>query len=115
MQELDYEKIGSRIRQIRKAKGWSQEMLAKKCGISLNFVSHIERGTRKMSIDTFANICRELETNADTLLWGITQTSESQLRKMWNGADQKNDDSYSMYIRIMKSVADIMSSKQPLI
>ena len=115
MQELDYEKIGSRIRQIRKAKGWSQEMLAKKCGISLNFVSHIERGTRKMSIDTFANICRELETNADTLLWGITLPSEEQLCNMWQGADHKKDDSYSMYLRIMKSVADIMSSKQPLI
>ena len=58
MQKLDYAQMGSRIQQIRKAKGWSQEMLAKKCGISLNFVSHIERGTRKMSMDTFANLQR---------------------------------------------------------
>lgn len=114
MQELDYAKMGSRIQQIRKAKGWSQDMLAKKCGISLNFVSHIERGTRKMSMDTFVNLCRELETNADALLWGTTQPSETELRGMWSGTDQKDDDSYSMYLRIMKSVADIMSSKQPL-
>lgn len=70
MQELDYVKIGTRIRQIRKVKGWSQDKLAKKCGISLNFMGHIERGTRKMSMDTFVTLCRELETNADALLWG---------------------------------------------
>lgn len=37
MKELDYGRVGMRIRQIRKAKGWSQEELAKKCGISMSF------------------------------------------------------------------------------
>lgn len=113
MQELDYVKIGIRIRQVRKAKGWSQDKLAKKCGISLNFMGHIERGTRKMSMDTFANLCRELETDADALLWGITKPSETALQGMWGQLEQKDDDSYSMYIKIMKSVADIMKNKEP--
>ena len=38
MQELDYAKVGARIRQIRKAKGWSQDELARKCRISMNFI-----------------------------------------------------------------------------
>lgn len=99
MQELDYEKVGDRIRQIRKAKGWSQVELAKKCGVSMNFIGHIERGTKKMSLDTFTNICRELEADADVLLWGIAKSSETMVK----------DYSYSMYSRIMKSLADIMS------
>jgi len=111
MQELDYAKIGTRIRQVRKAKGWSQDKLAKKCGISLNFMGHIERGTRKMSMDTFANLCKELETDADALLWGVTQPSEMAMQGMWGRAVPQDDDSYSMYVRIMKSVADIMRSK----
>lgn len=111
MQELDYAKMGTRIRQIRKAKGWSQDKLAKKCGISLNFMGHIERGTRKMSMDTFANLCRELETDADALLWGVTKPSETAMQGMWGQPAEKDDDSYAMYIRIMKSVADIMRSK----
>lgn len=114
MQKLDYAKMGTRIRQIRKAKGWSQDKLAKKCGISLNFMGHIERGTRKMSMDTFANLCRELETDADALLWGSTQLSEMTMQGMWGQLDQKDDDSYAMYIKIMKSVADIMKSKDHL-
>lgn len=44
MRELDYGKMGMRIRQVRKAKGWSQEKLAEKCGISMSFLGHIERG-----------------------------------------------------------------------
>ncbi len=112
MQELDYTKMGARIRQVRKAKGWSQEKLAKKCGISLNFMGNIERGTRKMSMDTFASLCRELEIDADALLWGVTQPSETAMQGMWGqpGQEKEDRDSYAMYVRIMKSVADIMKN-----
>ena len=109
MQELDYEKVGARIREIRKAKGWSQDELAKKCGISMNFIGHIERGTKKMSLDTFTNICRKLETGADTLLWGNTQLSEEIMKDLWMQPEKKESDSYALYIRIMKSVAEIMN------
>ena len=115
MHKLDYAKMGTRIRQIRKAKGWSQEKLAKKCGISLNFMGHIERGTRKMSMDTFANLCRELEADADALLWGIAKPSETAMQGMWGKTDGKDDESYSMYIRIIKSVADIMRSRDSIL
>lgn len=82
MQELDYAKMGTRIRQIRKAKGWSQGELAKKCGISLNFMGHIERGTRKMSINTFVNLCRELEADADVLLFGVAKPLRMPIQEM---------------------------------
>ena len=59
--ELDYGKMGMRIRQVRKAKGWSQDELAKKCGISMSFLGHIERGTRIMSLETFTGICKALD------------------------------------------------------
>lgn len=109
MQELDYSKMGERIRQSRKAKGWTQETLARKCGISLNFMGKVERGDRRMSLDTFARLCMELETDADALLWGVVQSSETAARNMWKHPGKKDSDSYAMYMRIMKSVADIMN------
>ncbi len=127
MRELDYGKIGMRIRQVRKAKGWSQDELAKKCGISMSFLGHIERGTRIMSMETFASICGALDAGADELLWGMANPSDAVLN-MWNLSDKdrnkkepagkakaedksdvRRDDSYAMYIRIMKSVAEIMN------
>ncbi len=127
MRELDYGKMGMRIRQVRKAKGWSQDELAKKCGISMSFLGHIERGTRIMSMETFANICTALDAGADELLWGVANPSDAVL-DMWNMPEKKKgrragsqneaagaaavpgtDDSYAMYVRIMKSVAEIMN------
>lgn len=120
MKELDYTKIGMRIRQVRKAKGWSQDELAKKCGISMSFLGHIERGTRIMSLDTFANICIALGTHTDELLWGSVHVADQRFLDMWDhkftskegkreDADDKEMDSYSIYVRIMKSVAEIMN------
>ena len=121
MKELDYGRMGMRIRQIRKAKGWSQDELAKKCGISMSFLGHIERGTRIMSLETFVNICMALEADADELLWGVPHPSDAVL-ELWDASDQKQkqkqkkiknkekqSDSYAMYVRIMNSVAEIMN------
>lgn len=118
MKELDYAKMGMRIRQVRKAKGWSQDTLAKKCGICMSFLGHIERGSRIMSLETFVNICTALDAGADELLWGVAHPSDAVL-DMWNTssapesaapkAGEKGADSYATYIRIMKSVAEIMN------
>lgn len=120
MNELDYRKIGQKIRAARQAKGWSQDRLSEKCNISLSFMGHIERGTRIMSLETFVSICSALDTGADELLWGVAHPSEAVL-ELWggqakkaeagtdSGMQSKDADSYSMYIRIMKSVAEIMN------
>ncbi len=124
MREFDYGKMGMRIRQVRKARGWSQDKLAKKCGISMSFLGHIERGTRVMSMETFVSICEALDAGADELLWGVANPSYAVL-DMWNlpdkdknkktgrktgkEADGQISDSYAMYVRIMKSVAEIIN------
>ena len=115
MKELDYSQIGKRIRQVRKIKDWSQDELAKKCGISMSFLGHIERGTSILSLETFVSICSALDAGADELLWGEVQPSDAVL-DLWSRLEQAGDtkagkkttDSYAMYIRIMKSVAEIM-------
>lgn len=109
MKELDYGKMGTRIRQVRKVKGWSQDELAKRCGISMSFLGHIERGTRIMSLETFVSICEALDTDADELLWGVAHPSEHHLTGVWGHTERKDMDNYSIYIRIMKSVAEIMN------
>lgn len=112
MEGVDYTSMGMRIRQVRKAKGWSQDELAKKCGISMSFLGHIERGTRIMSLETFVRICGALEADADELLWGKVHPSDAVL-DLWGSLEKssvsRQPDSYSMYIKIMKSVAEIMN------
>lgn len=106
---IDYIKMGMRIRQARKAKGWSQDLLAKKCGISSHFLGHIERGERNMSLETFVHICDALGVEADEILWGIPQLPEEMISNLLNQPDRQGTNIYATYLRIIKSVADAMS------
>lgn len=60
--------MGKRIRKERKANHMTQEALAEKAGISLSFLGHIERGSRKASIDTLVNIVNVLHISPNELL-----------------------------------------------
>ncbi len=63
-----YEDLGRRIKQQRLLAEMTQEKLAEKAGISLSFLGHIERGTRKASLDTFVKLCNALEVSPNLLL-----------------------------------------------
>ena len=66
-QEL-YQYIGRRVRQLRLQKEWTQDELSRRVEISLSFLGHIERGTRKLSVDTLYKLMLALECSADTLM-----------------------------------------------
>lgn len=61
-----------------------------------------------MSLETFAGICKALDTGADELIWGVPHPSDV-VPDMLHQTEKKETDSYSMYVRIMKSVAEIMN------
>lgn len=59
--------LGNRIRQERQRRGITQEQLAEKVDISVNFMSLIENG-RNMSIETLVKISNALGVSVDYLL-----------------------------------------------
>lgn len=63
-----YQDLGKRIRQQRVLAQMTQEKLAERAGISLSFLGHIERGTRKASLDTLVKICNALSVSPGLLL-----------------------------------------------
>ena len=65
---MDYLRLGQRVRRQRKLLGMTQKEVAEKVGISLPFYGHIERGSRKASLETVINIANALGVSADTLL-----------------------------------------------
>ncbi len=65
---MDYALLGARIRQARTLHGWTQDQLAEKANISLSFLGHIERGTRKPSLETLVTLASILEVSFDSLL-----------------------------------------------
>lgn len=56
MKQIDYSLIGSRIKQKRKALNLTQENLAEKLSVSVGYVSQVERGITKISLDLLGEI-----------------------------------------------------------
>lgn len=50
--------------------GLKQNTLAEKMGLSNNYLSSIERGKEKPSLEVIVNICIELQVTPDCLLMG---------------------------------------------
>ncbi|NLV88354.1 MAG: helix-turn-helix transcriptional regulator [Tissierellia bacterium] len=74
---LNYKEIGSRIRTQREKLGLSRENFAELLGLSPYYVGQLERGERKMSIDTLANVSKVLNISTDYLLYGFTYYMEN--------------------------------------
>jgi len=54
MEEISLNELGKRIREKRKALGWTQEVLAEKAGIDRSYIGGVERGERNL---TFTILC----------------------------------------------------------
>lgn len=68
--KMDYEKIGKRIRDLRRQQGYTQETLAEAVDLSAPFISHIERASKKASLETIFRIAKVLNVTVDYLLTG---------------------------------------------
>lgn len=68
--KMDYKKIGKRIRNLRQQQGYTQEALAEEVDLSAPFISHIERASKKASLETISRIAASLSVTVDYLLTG---------------------------------------------
>lgn len=105
---IDYISIGSRIRSARTALGLSQEQLAEKCNLSTSFIGHIERGSRKMSLETLASLCDALNVSADYLLLDNMPENDMVLGGILNEVRKKGSFHYAKLITIIKALAEII-------
>lgn len=76
-----YTYIGKKIRGYRIRFGLTQEELADKANIHYSFLGHIERGSKKASLDTVDKIAKALGINIDKLFESVSpvKTKKSKL------------------------------------
>ncbi len=106
MQGIDYVKIGKRIREARKAQNLTQEAASEKCDITSAYYGNIERGDKKMSIETLAKISQGLNLPVDYLLFGETQDELalhlSEIKHL------VGDNQMEKYLTVIKAIAGII-------
>ena len=59
--------FGSRVRKLRKIKGWSQERFADECGLHRTYIGAIERGERNVSLNNIHAIAKALDISVKEL------------------------------------------------
>lgn len=107
MSKLDYKVLGEQIRYVRNLQHMSQEALAELCDISPSFMGHIERGTRKMSMETFVSIANALHVSTDYLLYSQSPNTDATITSIIETVRQNNEAQYDKYITIIRALAEI--------
>ena len=59
-------RVGRRIAELRRARGWTQERLAEKVGSSVQWVSRLEAG-QNLTLETMAGLARVLDVEVTDL------------------------------------------------
>jgi len=67
MSSPDKSRLGKKIRQLRLAKGWTQEELAERTGLHSTYVGGVERGERNLGLDNILKIARALGEHPSAL------------------------------------------------
>ena len=68
--------LGTRIRQLRKTVGWTQEDLADKAQIDRSYIGGVERGERNLTFIMLCQICAALRCDVAALTQGLPEIRE---------------------------------------
>ena len=68
--------LGTRIREKRKARGWTQEELAAKAKIDRSYIGGVERGERNLTFTVLCEICAALECDVAELTKGLPEIKQ---------------------------------------
>ena len=76
---VDYKLIGKRIKSERVKLGLTQEMLAEQLEVTIGYVSQVERGITKISLDLLAKISVILKQDISVFVTGSSPESENYM------------------------------------
>jgi len=70
--------VGERIREVREARGWTQEKLAGAAKISKSFLSEVENKGKNISLDLLLRVATALDASVEYLATGGGHEAKSR-------------------------------------
>jgi transcriptional regulator with XRE-family HTH domain len=61
--------LGKRIQELRKDRNFTQEGLAERCGLTLNYIGKVERGEAQPTLEALLSIANALKSNLSNLFF----------------------------------------------
>ena len=78
---LDYNAIGLRIREVRLNQNLTQEEIATKMGVSIAFLSRVERGHTRINLVRLSELCNILGVSEGQILNGTMPEKPDYLNR----------------------------------
>ena len=78
---IDYKLIGARIKRVRKERNLTQEVLAERLDVSIGYISQVERGVTKISLDLLGAISGILQCDVAELVSGSAVRSVDYMER----------------------------------
>jgi transcriptional regulator with XRE-family HTH domain len=104
---LDYTTIGHRLKTARINKNYTQEELSEKLGVSIAFLSRIERGNSHISLKRLNEICNILGITEGYILNGASTTSTGYLNAEFDALFSNcPPDKINLIYKIAKIIAE---------
>ena len=104
--EIDYKIIGQRIRESRKKRGWSQEMLAEELDVAVAYISRVERGCQ-VNLKRLAQISIVLGIKLEYLITGVVVKEKHYLdRELYETLLQCTPEKQRLIYNIAKIVSN---------
>ena len=107
--KVNYELIGKRIKENRQRRNLTQEMLAELIEMSSGYMSLIETGRKKASLETLLSISKVLNVTLDELLTGnqivLDTDYNREISELMSGC---NECERRMIFEIMRTVRAVL-------
>lgn len=103
-ESINYSKIGARIRKQRERMGLTQEQLGEACDLSSSFVGHIERGSRKLSVESLYKLSSVLDISVDYLLFDHMPQETSlpqEVSALLQGSDRQKRQQFWRTVKVL--------------
>lgn len=108
--ELDFVRLGKRIKAARKRRGLSQLALSEALDCTPNHLSFIENGNRSLSLAKFVQLANALGASADELLMdSLDNTAEAmdhEYSSITEGCSEREKQMLLNIIFVVKEVLD---------
>lgn len=113
---VNYENVGNKIRERRNFLKVTQENLANDINVSASFISDIENGRRKMSLETMIKISIALKTSLDYFILDNVKDVKlknnikyDELKNILGTVDEKKE---SVFLDFAINSAKFLSNKE---
>ncbi|MCI9218115.1 helix-turn-helix transcriptional regulator [Lachnospiraceae bacterium 42-17] len=103
MREIDFCKIGKKIKELRISQNLTQEYVANMADVNTSHISNIENNRVKISLPTLVHVCNALNTTIDYILADeYSNTSSAIEQAVLHELHSCSDETKEQILKIIK-------------